>query len=60
MPNTTIVACKLGQEFETSRKRKQFENGQGAYQVLVSTQLKGKANQTHGISSKVTIPISRP
>jgi hypothetical protein len=47
MPSTTAIACKLRQEFKPSRRRKQFEIGQGTYQVLVSIQLGQRRNQTH-------------
>jgi hypothetical protein len=55
MLDTTIVAYKLELKFKLARRRKQSENSQGTYQVPINIQLRQKANQTHGIPSKVTI-----
>jgi ribosomal protein L6P/L9E len=60
MLNTITVAYKFRQEYKSSKRRKQTKNGQVAYQVLVSTQLGRKTNQTHEVPSKVTMPIPKP
>ncbi len=39
MLDLDALGCKFRQEFEPSRIRKQFENGQSTYQVLVNIQL---------------------
>jgi hypothetical protein len=49
MLDTTIIPCNIGQESKPSRKTKYFENGQGTFQILGSTQLGGKINQIHGL-----------
>jgi len=60
MLDIATITYKLKQEFEPSRRRKQYKNGKGTYQVLASTQLGQKAYQNHGVSIKVTLPISTP
>jgi hypothetical protein len=61
MLDTIAVAYKLKLKFELVRRRKQFENSQGTYQVPISIQFRQRTNQTHGIPSKVTIQsISKP
>jgi hypothetical protein len=58
MLNIATIAYKLKQEFEPSKRRKQSKNGKGTYQVLASIQLGQRAYQIHGVSSRVTLPIS--
>jgi hypothetical protein len=58
MPTTTIVACKFKQNFnEPFLKKKQSNNDQATYQILMSVQLGRNANQIHRIPSRVIVPI---
>ncbi len=54
-----IVACKLIKKSKPLIM-KYFENGQGTYQILMSTQFRKSINQTHKVPCRVTTLISRP
>ncbi len=54
------ISYKFRWEFEPWRKTKHFKSGQGTYKIPMSIQLKWSTNQTHGVPSRVIVPISRP